>query len=491
MFDLFKSVRFKTTLFYSFTIFLALSLFSFFLYGKLEKALYEYIDEVLFLKAETVADNIEELAKDYSNTTVINKKGCNERLICFKKLKEELEKIINSHINDPHFNSIAIRILNSKGEVVLSSLNMPDVSFISENIENIVHGKAYYETVRLKISSEYTDYRVYSTPIKIENGGVYIVEVLRPLVQSSFTLSAVRRYIYLFIPLVVIITASLGMIMVKITLKPIDELIETMNRIIAEGDLNLRVNLPKRKDESWKVATLFNDTMSKLEKMFLLQKDFIYDSSHSLKTPLTVIKGEIDIALKRKRSCEEYIQTLKSVGEEVDRLINLVEDFITIARINNFENKYLAEIVDVRDVINDAIDSIIKFARVKNIQINKNIENSEMKTMGERGLLVKAVSNIIENAIKYSYDNSDITVSAKKEFERIVIEVNDKGIGIPEQSLKRVFDKFYRATNVKEENGFGLGLFISKSAVESCGGKIDVESVEGKGTSVRIYLRCV
>lgn len=470
-----NSIRFKITIWYSLTLFLILSVFSLFLYKKIEKVLYEHVDETLFLKGESLADGIVSFINDVEVS-------CDNIFNCDKRLSLFIEDIINYDIDKPSFTFISLAVLDLNGNVLYKSLNFPkNLKFPFNITEDIEKGKVLFETVFL----DGEPYRAYFTDFKIKNS-TYVVLSLRPLMTVYITLKTIKMNIILAIPLTVFLTAFLGVIMVKFTLKPVNNIIETVKQI-TEKNLSMRIKLPKTQDEIFKLAETFNKMIERVEKAFENQKELIQGLSHQIKTPLTIIKGEIDISLKKNRSSDEYKQTLLSISQEIERIKDLVENLLMISRLENMES-YNKNSVSILKCIEKSISMLEKYVRIKNIKIifEKKID-FDFFVFFDEYMVIRGFYNIIENAIKYSFENSQIIIRIYEDKD-LIIDVEDFGIGISEEDSTNIFKRFYRGSNVFDETGFGLGLYLSKSLFERLNGNINLIRKD-KGVIFRISFK--
>lgn len=231
---------------------------------------------------------------------------------------------------------------------------------------------------------------------------------------------------------------------------------------------------------------LAGETLDPISKMVDEQKEFVGNASHELRTPLTSLKTEIEVALRDKgRTLAESTTLLKSNLEDVNEMQKLSNYLLNL---NRYEREAHIEFndVDLKDVVSDAIQKTASLAKQKNITVKLSAKSSNVK--GNNDALVELATILLDNAIKYSGKGKTIEVKVKNNG---ILEVADRGMGISEQDLPHIFDRFYRAepSRSKEKtDGYGLGLAIAKSIVDLHHGKIEVESKVGKGSTFRVQL---
>jgi signal transduction histidine kinase len=214
------------------------------------------------------------------------------------------------------------------------------------------------------------------------------------------------------------------------------------------------------------------------------QKRFVSDASHELKTPLTSIKTEAEVLNRSQKSTlEEYKEFTTNVIEDVNRLDDLVKMLLDIDRTGHRALKIEKTRVDLVKVVNESITEFKSIADKRNISLSLNSEKSKLLFNTDKKILQRLISIFIDNAIKYNKDEGsvEITILGSKK-ESPVIQIKDTGIGISKKDLPRIFDRFYRASEDRNEKGFGLGLSIAEQLAKELGIEIDVKSKVGEGT---------
>ena len=233
---------------------------------------------------------------------------------------------------------------------------------------------------------------------------------------------------------------------------------------------------------------LAGQTLKPVSKMVKDQKDFIGNASHELRTPITSLKTEIEVALRdKKMTLAEAKKLLKSNLEDVNNMQRLSNYLLEFSRYDDPNKKPEIKKIELSSVVDSAIDNLVPVAAAKNIKIIKKLNKSHVKS--EEGAVTRLSTIFIDNAIKYSKENSEVEVSVKGNG---VLEVADHGMGISDTDLPHIFDRFYRADSSHCKNtidGYGLGLSIAKSIADSTGAKIKVQSKLGKGSTFSVQFQ--
>ena len=228
-----------------------------------------------------------------------------------------------------------------------------------------------------------------------------------------------------------------------------------------------------------------------MEIQLLLQKreDFMSIASHELKTPLTGIKSLIQILLRKSKNdhLDLYQDILKKANHQVNRISLLINDLLDITRIDAGKMSLNPTACNLRKMLEECVYMKQPENQTHNIQITGE---ADLVIKGDENRLEQVFCNLLSNAIKYSSDGSDITVHVKQSPEWVMITIRDQGIGIPEENLSSIFQRFYRVNDASFKSGLGLGLYIANEIIKQHGGKIEASSELGKGTIFSVYLPC-
>lgn len=230
-------------------------------------------------------------------------------------------------------------------------------------------------------------------------------------------------------------------------------------------------------------------TLAPVQRMHEQQKQFVSDVAHELRTPLSIMTGEMEVALGQDRTTSEYKQVLTSSKEEADRLINLVENLLFLARRDQRKQAIEFEKVDITDVIGSVIASLQPEASNKKIALYFKPEAEPTFVWGQPLMLRRLFFNLIHNAILYTPAEGNVWVSLSANKQYTQVEVEDTGIGISPENQEKIFNRFYRVDSSRSQTkGYGLGLAVCKSIIELHHGKIAVHSALGEGSTFTVML---
>jgi heavy metal sensor kinase len=259
-------------------------------------------------------------------------------------------------------------------------------------------------------------------------------------------------------------------------------------RITAE-DLHERLQTEGGGEEVEHLRDAFNSTLERLESSFSQLRRFTADASHEIRTPLTALRSVGEVALQGAQSKEEYREVIGTMLEEVDRLSRLADELLAIARAESGQGHFLFERLDLARLAADVASQLEVLAEERQ-QLLKVRADEEVTVNGDRLSLRQALMNLIDNAIKYSPERSEVTVAVGSDGAQAVVEVIDQGAGIAPEHRERIFERFYRIdpSRSREMGGTGLGLSLVKLAAEAHGGKVEVDEREGGGSVFRFTL---
>lgn len=288
---------------------------------------------------------------------------------------------------------------------------------------------------------------------------------------------------------ILVVSAFGGFFIAHKALIPVKEISKTIDRI-SESNLSERVTVENIPAELKDLAVSFNRTFNRLERSFNRQRQFAADASHELRTPLSVIMSQCEITLRRVRTAGDYQKALKAIDQAAALMSEIIRKLLAIARLGADKEVLKIETIKLDEIVRESVKLLTPVAEQRGIII-KNFFSDPVSFPGDQALLVELFTNLIENAIKYNVLQGQITISANKELPWFVCEIKDTGIGIPEEDLERIFDRFYRIdkSRSKKIGGSGLGLSICNEIVKRHDGKIEIKSKLGFGTTVSVYFK--
>jgi two-component system heavy metal sensor histidine kinase CusS len=265
-------------------------------------------------------------------------------------------------------------------------------------------------------------------------------------------------------------------------LRPLQAITEATQRITAT-QLNERISPRAWPSELTSLATEFDGMLGRLEDTFKRLSQFSADIAHELRTPINNLMGEVDVALARSRTVQEYRQVLESSLEECSRLSRIIDSLLFVARAENTEVKIQASWFDATKEIRAVLDFYEALSSEEGVEVEAE---GEATLYGDMVLFRRALSNLLGNALRHTPRGGKIRVAIKNEADQMVeVRVSDNGVGIPAEHLPKIFDRFYRVDPARSRHpeGTGLGLAIVKSIMELHGGSVAVQSQLGKGTT--------
>lgn len=328
------------------------------------------------------------------------------------------------------------------------------------------------------------DSRIYTLPVMDNNQLVGYVQTSQSLDPVQQTLARLRLTLVLGIPFLTIFAALGGYFLAGRALRPLDEITNTARRISAE-DLSARLNLPDRGDELGRLASTLDEMLARLSESFRRERQFTADASHELRTPLAAMQTIIGVTRSQKRTPVEYEAALDDLGEETNRLRSLTEDLLLLAR-GESSTLNRRDFVDLSALLEDVTASLGPLAETKGFTLECHLQ-PDLRVRGDRDGLIRLFVNLIDDAIKFT-ESGGVKVSARGIGKNICISIDDTGIGIPQQDLAHIFDRFYRVDASRTLAGAGLGLAIALQIARAHEGDITVSSKPGVGTTFQVTL---
>ena len=378
-----------------------------------------------------------------------------------------------------------IQIMDRSGRIgaKMSDIETQTLPTSFSTLERATQGEIVYETIETATPR----IRMITLPI-VENKKVTsIVQVGTSLEDFDETMKRLLIILLIGIPSSIGAAIAVGYYMAKKALKPVDQIRRAAVKI-SSSNLDERIEIGRRKDELSRLAHTFNEMIARLKDAFQRCNQFSIDVSHELKTPLTILKGETEVALRKPRENPVYQTLLTSNLEEINQMARIIDDLLLLAKADTGETHLNVDEIDLKDLILEVYSDMSILAEKKNIELTVG-ELHETRLPGDELKLRRMLWNVVENGIKYTQPGGKVDISSGLENGSVRINVRDTGVGISDKDLKYVFDRFYRADGSRNrESGSGLGLSISKWIAEAHKGTIEVESQASSGTVFSIKL---
>jgi signal transduction histidine kinase len=307
--------------------------------------------------------------------------------------------------------------------------------------------------------------------------------VAMSLDDATMILTNLRNTLLIAFPLILILLFFIARLIAGRSIKPVALITETSSRI-TKDNLNDRITLPQNKDELYVLSKTINDLLNRIENAVEREKQFTSDASHELRTPLTVLKGTLEVLIRKPRNQSEYEDKINFCITEVNRLNNLVDQLLLLARFENQKQSLKIEKVYLNALLLDVLTLYSEKIKTKKIIIKYSFAD-DFYINSDAYLVSIIISNIISNAIKYSNENAEIKIDISKVASTTICSISDNGIGIAQPDLDKIFNPFYRsnATNHPEIKGSGLGLSIVKRITQLLDVKFKIQSEVNKGTT--------
>jgi heavy metal sensor kinase len=321
------------------------------------------------------------------------------------------------------------------------------------------------------------------------NGRTYVVEAGLPADDAFGTLRLFRSYLFLFAPLLLLIAAGGGYWISRRALATVDALVRTA-RDVSGTNLSTRLEKLQTGDELQRLSDTLNEMLDRIEAAFSRVTQFTADASHELRTPVSLIRTEAELSLRRSRSQTEYQDSLRHILLESERTTALIEQLLSLARADSGRETLQVQPVDLSTVLQGVADAWKQVAAIRDLRFSTNLPHSDAWVAGDENLLRRVADILLDNAFKYTLAPGSVSLSQEAHEQSAAITIQDSGIGIPQDEQAKIFERFYRVdkSRTRAQGGNGLGLSIAQWIVSQHHGSIAVESRPGEGSIFRVEL---
>jgi signal transduction histidine kinase len=455
------SLRLRLTLFFALVLGVSLLAFSALLYVMLDHALALDVDSAIASKAEDVA----------RTSRIRGEYPLQPRRIRLPRIDAFAAP------------EIYIQLLDAEGQIVDRSANLGEhrLPLTEAALASGRQGQSWYDTISL----DGQPLRVYTAPLLVDDDVIGFIQVARSLSDNEQTLAHVQRLLLICDALVVAVAAAIGWVLAGAGLRPLDRVVEAARAIGLSGQLDRRLDPPRRQDEVGRLVATFNEMLDRLEAMFNAQRRFVADASHELRTPLTTIRGNVEL-LRRSPDLppEDVREALADIASEAERMSRLVTDLLRLARADAGQG-LVREPVRLDDVLRD----VHRQAQRHKPEIRLLLgPTPPARVLGSRDALQELLLILVDNGLKYTPPGGEVELGLRTIDGWHQVSVRDTGVGIDPADLPHIFERFYRATRVRHQGGTGLGLAIARWLAEQHDGRITVESTPGQGSKFTVWL---
>lgn len=378
--------------------------------------------------------------------------------------------------NSVAVNPVFIQFYDEKGHLAEKS---PNLKIYTLNFNRNIGDNEFFDTQLVNKSIRQIQVPIFQNNVK---KGYLLVAM--SLEDAKMVLHNLFQILIFSYPLILLVLFVIARLIAGRSIKPINSIIKTSN-IITKDNLKSRIPLPQNRDELYILSQTINNLLDRIENTIEREKQFTSDASHELRTPLTVIKGTLEVLIRKPRNQEEYQEKINFCVSEVNRLNHLVDQLLLLARFENQNKSLKIEKLCLNAVILDTISRYSSSIQAKKIQIITDF-TKEYYVENDAYLVSIIINNLVSNALKYSNENANLNIVLTDENKNTECLIIDSGIGIPAEDLQKIFDQFYRSKAIELTGikGSGLGLSIVKRLCALLHIDIKITSKENIGTTV-------
>jgi heavy metal sensor kinase len=405
-------------------------------------------------------------------------------------VKQTGEAFVGKEINSlyaPEINDRFIRISRQDGSVVYASKPPTDGSFDPTGLPPLATPPVPASLRKQRLADNKT-LLIAARNFAAANGVRYVVEVGAPMAPVEAMLHQFLVLLATGLPVAVLVAIGVGYLLVGRALAPVNQIARKAEQI-TQHNLSERLPVARTAEELEQLSQSLNLMIGRLEDALLNSKRFVADASHELRTPLTAMRTELESIASDSRLKPDLREALGSLLEEVERLTRIVEQLFALSRLDAGEAQAEWVQFDLAELAVTAAEQMSLLAEDKGIKVTSDAKQRVM-VEGDRARLKQVVVNLLDNAIKYTPEKGEINLRVTTADGQAVLEVSDNGIGIPQDALPHVFDRFFRVdkARTRDPGGAGLGLSIVKSICTAHGAQVEVESQNGSGSCFRVKL---
>lgn len=391
-----------------------------------------------------------------------------------------------------------VQLRTVRGAIVAKSRDLGEavLPLNDAGLSQIVQKRNFFATENLSIrGAKAVTYRVANLFIDQPGSRDYVLQVASPMILLERERRGLFAFFLLSIPATLGIAGVLSYTLSGSATKPINDIIRKAKAITA-SKIDERLPVPRVKDEIYELATTLNGLLERLQKAFVTQEAFVADASHQLKTPLAILRGELDMARKENRTPQEQKEFMESASQEIGYLTRMVEQLLILARLESSHRGGIELRTSRLDEL--AIEVISRMEKHVSITLKRlkltfrfeGDEHADYTILGDFDLVRTLMESLIDNALKYTRPDTTVAVEVRDHGNAIEFRVTDQGEGLKIEEKERIFGRFWRAPKVENSavKGSGLGLSIVKKIADVHHARLDVNSTPGVGSQFSVFF---
>lgn len=378
---------------------------------------------------------------------------------------------------------VFFRLLNTNGQVFsLSNMSYwKDIDIDTTAIRQLFRDNSpVFQTI--DITGRTDEVRILYSALNPD----VILQVGLAMESYSSFLQAFQKVFIATMSLLIILAAGVGWFMARRAVSGVEAVTRTAQKISA-GTLEERVPVTGKGDEIDQLAITFNQMVERIQTLLKEIREMSDNIAHDLRSPIARIRGAAEVTLTSSKALSEYESMAASIIEECDRLLDMINTMLMISKTESGVTRFASKEIDLTTVVRQAYEIFEPTAEDKGVFFRCDIADG-IHLAGDTPMIQRMLSNLLDNAIKYTPSGGTISITASEGHDQAVIEVRDSGIGISEQDLPHIFERFFRCDQSRSQAGIGLGLSLARAIARAHGGDIAVESTLGQGSTFTVWL---
>lgn len=382
---------------------------------------------------------------------------------------EERDELLKNLVSTQ---GMTIIVLSPDGAPVLET-NSPDVALVTEHqLQKILTSSSLYESAPVHFTE--SNIRFAAMPVQISAGkGILAVGYLTQVLYATF--NKMLLIVTGIVILLVLPITFIGYRLLKKQLQPLESIAAQTKKVSDSSSLSKRITITSPTEELATIQTALNSMLSQLQEVFTSERQFFSDAAHTLKTPLAIMRSQIENSTIAQKVKQEMLTT-------IDTTSDTIQDLLFLSKVGNKTQNI--QKLSLTDLLKNVAELTTTLGEDKGLTVTADIQEA-VKFKADKKLLQRALSNIAHNAVSYNRHQGTIHLSLEKQQNKIIINISDTGMGVKKSDQAKLFTRFFRGANAAGK-GSGLGLAIAKAVVEELGGQIRFKTTVNKGTAVTI-----